>query len=302
MLETNAMLRKNAIENKLFVTVDDVEYKNIQKILKDMLVDFSSVCKSADIPYFACGGTALGAIREKGFIAWDDDADVCLPRKDYDRFFKLFLQKFGDKYNVQSLLHNDKYDLTFAKIRKKNTKLVEVFDTDPDTSGIFIDVYAISNTPDNAFLRFFHGMISDFLFLCCSCVRMKNKKMIFKKYLNDKKAKRLVNFKIFLGYLLGFFTIQKWCKIADAWAGICKNENSMYVTFPDGRKHYFGELCKRDSFYPAKFMPFEDIKLSIMSKPEEYLKGLYGDYMTVPDKNMREHHSIIEIDFGENND
>lgn len=302
MLETNVMLRKSALGNDKLITVSDDDILSIQKVIYEILADFDTVCREAGIEYLLCGGSALGAVREKGFIPWDDDADICIPRKDYDRFFELFTNRFSNKYFIQKLSLDSGYDLTFTKIRKKGTKLVEIYDPEPEKSGIFIDVYAVENVPDNPVLRFFHGHVSDFLYLCCSCVRMKGKKEVFDKYITDPKAKKLIKFKIMLGKLLGFFTIQKWCTLALNWSSKCKNSNSKYVTFPDGRNHYFGEMCRRSSFFPAKEAEFSGLRLFVMSDPSEYLTKLYGDYMSAPPVNMREHHSIIELDFGEIND
>ncbi len=300
MLETNVMFRKFAIGNAKLRELSDKDIKGIQAILLQMLTDFDALCRENDLCYFLVGGSALGAVRHKGFIPWDEDLDIGMPRKDYDRLIELFLEKQGDKYWLQSIQLSQYYDLIFMKIRRKNTRYVELFETEPEHAGVFMDIYPLENIPDNKIVRFFHGIISDFLYLCCSCVRIKNKKERFLEYLNDKKIIRLIKIKAALGWCLSFFSLHKWCLIADKWSKKCKNDNSRLVSIPCGRKHYFGEMCTRASFFPVKEVLFEDKKIYLMNNPDEYLSQLYGSYMDIPPEDKRERHSILELKLGEN--
>ncbi|MEE1198064.1 MAG: LicD family protein [Acutalibacteraceae bacterium] len=302
MLETNVMFRKFAIGNDKLCELDDDKIKGIQAVLLEMLTDFDDLCRKNNLTYFLVGGSALGAVRHKGFIPWDEDLDIGMPREDYERFSEIFLKACSEKYWLQSIEQSKLYDLTFMKIRKKGTRYVELFETEPEHAGVFMDIYPLDNVPDNKFARFFHGMISDFLYLCCSCVRVHKKKNRFLEYLDDKRAIRLVKIKAFLGFCLSFFSLHKWCVIADKWSKKYKNNNSKLVSFPCGRKHYFGEICTRASFLPVKETVFEDKKFYIMNNPHEYLGGLYGDYMEIPDVSKRERHSVLELDLGESDE
>ncbi len=299
MLETNVMLRKIAIGNHKLQHLNDTEIGKIHTALLEMLCDFDTVCRKYGLTYFMCGGTALGAVRDGGFIEWDEDADISMPRDDYDRFYDLFVAEYGEKYHLQSIHKSKKYDLTFMKIRKKGTKYIELLENEPDVAGVFIDLYPLDNVPDNAIVRFFHGSVSNFLHLCLSCVRIRTKKQRLFDYLDDKKAIRMIKTKSLIGAFLSFFSVHKWCLITENWSKKCKNKNSRYVSFPNGRKHYFGEMCTRDSFFPPKEVDFENLRLFIMSDPSEYLSRLYGDYMTVPPENERECHTVLEYDLGE---
>lgn len=302
MLETNVMFRKFAIGNDKLCELDDDKIKGIQAVLLEMLNDFDDLCRRNNLTYFLVGGSALGAVRHKGFIPWDEDLDIGMPREDYERFSEIFLKACSEKYWLQSIEQSKLYDLTFMKIRKKGTRYVELFETEPEHAGVFMDIYPLDNVPDNKIARFFHGMISDFLYLCCSCVRVHKKKNRFLEYLDDKRAIRLVKIKAFLGFCLSFFSLHKWCVIADKWSKKYKNNNSRLVSFPCGRKHYFGEICTRASFLPVKETVFEDKKFYIMNNPHEYLGGLYGDYMEIPDVWGRERHSVLELDLGESDE
>ncbi len=301
MLETNAKVRKLSVHNDKLYTLTDKDIQQIQKALLEMLKDFDSFCGEHGLRYVLCGGTALGAVRHKGFIPWDEDVDLAMPREDYDRFEQLFCEKYGERYHVQSIYSSETYDLPFIKIRKKGTRFLELFEPEPEHAGIFIDIYPLENVPDFAPWRWIHGGVCDFLHLCCSCVRMKMKKERYFAYYDDPKFLKIVKIKIFLGKCLGFFKLNRWCRIADAWASKCKNSSSRLVSFPSGRKHYFGEIFSRASALPPRSVAFESLSLSSMADPKEYLSALYGDFSVIPPAEKRERHMILEFDLGEMN-
>ncbi len=299
MLETNRLIRKLAIENKKLRPLSDEDIRAVQGVLLDMIGDFDRLCRKHNLRYFLCGGTALGAVRHKGFIPWDEDVDIAMPRKDYDRLADILLKEYGDRYWLQSIDRIPIYDLPFMKMRKIGTRFLEIFEPDPDHAGIFIDIYPLENVPDSAILRFFHGFVSDFLQLCCSCVRMNLKKDRYFTYFSDPKALKIVKIKAFIGKMLSIIPLHKWCIAADRWASKCKNEQTAYVSFPGGRKHYFGEMFRRDSLFPLQEVPFEDRSFWIPADPSGHLSALYTNYMEIPSVDQRERHTILELDLGE---
>lgn len=301
MLETNARIRKLSINNSKLRALSDQDIRDVQKILLEMMAEFDAFCRKNGLRYFLCGGSALGAERHQGFIPWDEDVDLAMPRADYDRFEALFSAEFAEKYHIQSIYSGKKYDLPFIKIRKKGTRFLEIFEPEPECAGIFLDIYPLENVPDFPLWRFFHGCISDFLHLCCSCVRIKEKRERYFEFYDDPSFLKTVRIKVFLGRCLSFFSLNRWCRMADHWASKCKNENTKAVSFPGGRKHYFGEIFSRASAMPFKEMPFEDKNFFVLADASEYLTALYGDYSVVPPVDQRERHTILELDLGDYN-
>ena len=99
--------------------------RKLQKTELEILKDFIKICKKYNLTYFATGGTAIGALRHQGFIPWDDDIDVCMLRKDYERFMEVAPKEMGDRYVFMDTHTEKKYPLMFGKMIKKGTSFIE---------------------------------------------------------------------------------------------------------------------------------------------------------------------------------
>ncbi len=297
MLETNRLIRQLSTENSKLLPLSERDVADIQAVLLGMMDDFDAFCRENGLRYFLCGGTALGAVRHGGFIPWDEDVDIAMPRADYNRFLTLFGDACGDRYFLQTPSSSEGYSLPFVKIRKRGTRYVEVFETDPDNAGVFIDVYPLENVPDFAPWRWLHGAVSDFLHLCCSCVRVNALKDRYATYY--PAAMRTVSVKAFLGKCLGLISLGSWCRAAEKWASCCHNETTRFVTFPGGRRHYFGERFSRASALPLTEVTFAGRRYQSLADPTEHLRILYGDFTRIPPPEERLRHSILELDLGE---
>lgn len=294
MLETNLKFKNVAIGNSKLHHLSQEDIEEIQKMLLDVMEDVAFVCKKYQLTYTLCGGSALGAIRHKGYIPWDEDLDLCMPRKDYDQFEEKFLQEFSEKYWIQNVKTSKKYDLSFMKIRVKGTRFMELFDPEEEKAGLFIDIFPLENTYDSAFKRRIHGTISEALLFICSCVRIRSKKDKILQYLGNDGLGKVVRIKTAIGGFFSFFSLHKWLMITEKFLARNKDENSKYVMIPSGRGHYFGEIYTRESFFPAKEIQFEDRVFMIQNNPDEYLTTMYGNYMVIPPEDKRERHSVIE--------
>ena len=257
--------------------------------------DFDSLCREHHLSYFLTGGSALGAVREKGFIPWDDDIDIIMPREDYDRLPGIVEQEYGDIYWVQNLKTSDVFDLCFAKFRKKGTKYVELFESEPERAGFFLDIFPLEDTYDNPVIRFLNGIVDEGLFFIASCVRVYQQSNRLMTYFDDPELQRSIRTKAKIGRLFNNPKDDRiWYKRCEKWQSKCRNPKSRRVTVSCGRGHYFGEMYRRDHIFPLREREFEERQYYTPKDTTYLLTKLYGkDYILPISPEKREKHTII---------
>lgn len=298
-LSTVSILKKLNLDSDKFVVLEGEVLQEYQRYLLEMAKDIISVCEENDICYHLTGGTALGAVRHHGFIPWDDDMDIDILGKDYDRFIDGFVRKFGKKYWIHTW-KTPEYGLTFTKVRLKGSICRTREDLYNDECGFYIDISCIENVPDNIILRKLHGVICMGMGFLLSCRNFyKNRKLMIEIAEHNTELKGIFLLKICIGFLLGWCSIQKLASVTHAIYSCCTNNQSTYVSVPSGRKHYFGEMYLRSSFVESVDKKFEGQEWKIPKDWEGYLRHMYGDYMVIPDEKEREKHVVMEVKFPE---
>ena len=123
--------------------------RRLQLTELEILVEVDRVCRENNIKYCLGCGTLLGAIRHNGFIPWDDDVDVWMLRKDYERFCAVGVKALDDKYFFQNWFTDPYFNSAYGKIRKKGTRYVRVGQEKMKyKDGIYIDILPLDNLPD----------------------------------------------------------------------------------------------------------------------------------------------------------
>ena len=125
--------------------------RTMQEMLADMLKHFHDFCTIHSLRYYVFGGTALGAARHKGFIPWDDDLDVCMPRPDYERLMKIYNDENTNKrYVLETPYSSEEYCFSFLKIYDTKTTLIERT-RHPIKRGLYIDIFPLDGVKDKSF-------------------------------------------------------------------------------------------------------------------------------------------------------
>lgn len=273
------------------ITLSDQQLNGLQQVLFSILLDIDEVCREHGLYYVLSGGTALGAVRHQGFIPWDDDIDINMPRADYERFIPLFQHKHGKHYWIHTPEKTDNYGLLLARIRLKGTSVKTREDFFCEECGAFVDIFIIENTFNHVIPRVFHGFISNTLGLIVSCRKFyRDRNYLLPLVSENKKLRKIFQIKVIIGFLISFLSINVWTRLATCWNGLYSNQKSKYVVIPAGRKHYFGELYRRETICKAQFMLFEGTMLPCPVDTDYYLKRLYGSYMVFPKESDREKH------------
>jgi lipopolysaccharide cholinephosphotransferase len=246
--------------------IDSEELKRIQV---DILKAVCRFCEDAKLRYFLCAGTMLGAIRHKGFIPWDDDIDIMMPRPDYEIFVRNF-KADHDYYKVYSISITKDYDYLFAKVSDERTLLLEKFNE--NKIGVNIDVFPIDGFPSSKFRGYLHYLIIK-IFKCCYV-----RKIVTIRYIENILKKIIITiWRIFL------FAIPKsvFSNLIQKKAKKIPYETSKLlgiVVWGYGKR----EICRRDVFNDYILVEFENNQFRAMIGYDEYLNNVYGDYMKFP--------------------
>lgn len=274
----------------------------IQKIMLDMCDDIFDLCREKGYVCFLGGGSALGAIRHHGFIPWDDDVDLCITRESYTKFIPEFRKRYGEKYWIHTPEDNPGYGIGIARIRKKGTKIKERIDLyDDSEAGVAIDIFIIENVYDDKLLKNIQGLLCMAVKVCLSCRGFYRDQKIWKEAAgDDKNLMKAARFRLIIGFLCAFMSVEKWTILANSVYSMCKNNHTQLVTIPQGRGHFWGEMCKRSEFCTTETMKFEGRDYPVCKGIEAYMERLYGsDYMKIPPVEKREKHIIWALDLGE---
>lgn len=271
----------------------DDELARVHQIYLQMVKDIVETCRKEGIFMTLSGGSVLGAIRHKGFIPWDDDMDINMPRKDFERLKDSFDALFQGKYIFRAPNHRPHSGYRCGKFEFPQ---VTIWDVSGSRHGLTIDVFILENMPNSSVKRFLCGIRSEFWriiaglvfeYECSRIVPISNDRISLGRKIY-----------LFAGRILSFIKSEKYFDIVDR-VNQYKDEKSELVGIPSGRFHYFGEIYHREWMMEAEWVPFETLTLPIPKGYDMYLKTLYGDYMAIPPEEKREHHYIRSIHFGD---
>ena len=124
------------------------------RILKNLLA-VDKVCKEHNLRYYIMAGTMLGAVRHKGFIPWDDDLDIGMPRADYDLLMANAKEWLPEPYEAVCAENDKEYPLPFAKVQDANTTLIERMHL-KYLGGVYIDIFPLDGVPESRMAQRMH--------------------------------------------------------------------------------------------------------------------------------------------------
>lgn len=254
--------------------INNIELKFI---CVEILSEIDRVCAKYGLHYFANFGTLIGAVRHKGFIPWDDDVDVCMPRKDYEQF--LVIMEKESKYQVMHDGNSENYYFNFARVYDPKTILEISGITELKDLGVFVDVFPLDNVPENEEERkkFFAEINELNAMVTISMPERLNRTIPIKKRIRTiMRLDRFVKCKI-----LGPKKLIERRK-----AAMLRYEGQTAVIScmcpPDDRMTF-----ESDIYQGTIEMPFENIMVKVPVNYDTILRKYYGDYMELPPENQR---------------
>lgn len=269
---------------------DEETLKHLQKVQTMILKKFIEICEENNITYFVYGGTLLGTVRNGSFIPWDDDIDVIMFRKEFEKFSKIMEQNDDKEYEFFNIFNKETYHHTWGKLTLKNTLFKDWWGNQVEYNPpIYIDVFILDNIPNNKFKRFIHKYTSYFLNMFTNYAYI--------KFDNESKLKKIIQHSIY--YMLKILPVSP-----DSIKKKCVKTFSKYENDECEEVCDFPALCKmpvysKIDWLPPKKAKFEDIEVNIPNNPDKILSRIYGNYMELPPKDKRFRPAPEKIDFGE---
>lgn len=246
----------------------EYDIKPVQNEILKILRVFQQLCEKHSLRYYAYCGTALGAVRHKGFIPWDDDLDVLMPRPDYIKFVAIAKNELPNRYRWQSIETDTSYRYTFGKVRVADAnEVVKVSKASRLNleGGLYIDVFPLDGFVSSEISRLFWHI----------------KRALFRR-----------------GFTRWFGLIPYWYGVHNQasrlrfqdWMSKRDYDSSVMVA---GVSAYDAYLTPERWVFPKRWfddwkdMPFEDGSIRVPGGILEMLKGMYGDYMKLPPEEAR---------------
>lgn len=247
----------------------------MKKKLLDMFSWFHIFCEEHGLRYFAVGGTLLGAVRHQGFIPWDDDIDVGMPRKDFEKLEQLIGNRKNGRYYFETPNTDAKdYFYVYGKIYDTETTLIEN-QRMPIKRGIYIDIFpfdGVGETKEES-VEFIKSIQKKQNLLATRVSGIRKGRALYKN-LAVRLAGLIPSFIINNKKLL--FKINDMCKQKDF-------ETSKYVANINGNWG-LKEITLRTTVGTPKLYRFEDIEIYGIEDYDTYLTGVYGDWRKIPPK------------------
>lgn len=262
---------------------------DLQKCQLEMLIKTVNVLDELGLKYCLIGGTLLGAVRHQGFIPWDDDIDIGMPRADFDRFAKIANEHLPEGLFYQDKMSDVNYPYSYAKIRKDNTLFIERPLKDIDMHhGVYIDIFPLDYSSEDLRKQSKHikkVIYLNYISISPTLAKSENNKSITKKiqvlilrtlkFMGGKSIERMLDKNLrkyfntaFIGNLLG----------------IKRTKELMPLNIFTDEYGNFGKIA------------FEGVEFTCPIKVDEYLTQIYGDYMQLPPEDKRtSHHQTDEI-------
>lgn len=256
---------------------------DLRTLQMDILDYIKNICEKYDIKYYLFYGTLLGSIRHGGYIPWDDDIDIALMRKDYDKLLKILKENKNDKYDTISMI-NDNCFFPYAKVINTTTILVDNIKTINNIIGVYVDIFPIDNVKNNKFVTYIQNLV---------LIALKNMSALnkFDYYQRISLKNSIANILILLSKKIG---IKKLKILMYKIQTLFNNKYTKYIGIIP-TINIKKEIFERKWFESSVECKFENRKYPVPKKYNLVLEKLYGQYMKMPPISERRtvHNQII---------
>lgn len=273
---------------------DNSELRSLQLVILDIVRVFVDICERHQLRYYMVGGTMLGAIRHKGFIPWDDDMDVGMPRPDYEKFLTIVRTELPEGYSFLNYKQDADYLRYFSRIVDERVRVTNASGSEVIVENAWLDIFPLDGMPRTAIgrsLHFWHVTAWRF-FYHASC---------FKQLVNLNRPGR----PLYQRKLIRFIQLTHIGEGLDS-RKLLRHIEKLLLKYPYDDSTYmvslFGiymtrEIVEKRLLGAGKMYPFETLMLRGPSEADAFLTHFFGDYMTPPNDADKDKHNILSIEY-----
>lgn len=269
--------------------------RKLQLLELDILKQVTELCNRHGLRYYLLGGTFLGAVRHQGFIPWDDDIDIGMPRNDFELFCQIVQEQLKPPLGFVSYKNNGEHIYFHPRIYNFNSRVIDRSGVEEKETYAWIDVFPMDGMPGNAIIRKIYGFYLLFLRLLFMYSQ-------FDKIVNVNLKNRVWYERV----LIAIGKVVKFDKILNTHKIMDKIDRTMRK-YDFDTSEYVGNFMgayKMKEIFPKKYYEetaeysFEGLLCPAPKNYDAVLSQIYGDYMTPPEKSMQNKHSteVIEVE------
>ena len=264
------------------------DLREVHQIQVYLLKEFIQAAEALGLTYYLVGGSALGAVKFQGFVPWDDDIDVAMPRKDYDRFLEKGQALLPEEIFLQNYRTDPEFPLLFSKLRASNTTMIETsWKLMNINHGIYIDVFPLDGFPENAVSAFW----TDLRLNACKAILAISRN----RYREERGLRGRVE-------RFGYRLIGRQLNTAsflDKMTRILRGndlDKSRYA-YNYGNKLHRRERVPRELYGEGRLGVFENLSVTLPAETDAFLRLRFGSYQEdIPEDKKQGSHQFCAVD------
>lgn len=277
--------------------ISQEKLRELQLAELDIFKTIKNICEKNNIRYFLSSGTLLGAVRHGGFIPWDDDMDICMPRPDYNRFRDIIELELSDDYFCIDFRNRDSNDFTVGTMLKIASKKIQVkrMRGDGRTQTIdnaWVDVFPLDGMPNGQFYRKIYGYRLKVTKRFLSFAKWKEEGLAEQKTIGKRVLGKII-VALHIPQLLNFDRKKQRYRIDNLLQKFDYDKSDYCINMLGD--YELREIVPTPMYGDAKYINFEGVNAAGPAEPDGILRIIYGDYMKLPPKEQQVCKHCIDV-------
>ena len=260
----------------------------VQAMILDILDVFIDFCRTWDLRYYMIGGSLLGTVRHKGFIPWDDDIDVGMPRRDFDRFHELMKEHCPEGFMLNTHYTDPDWHFTLSQFMDLETEIEIGLTSTPRRAHVWIDIFPLDGLPDGKMAR---KVRTSEIMLYRYLIQLAN----IDTMVDDKRERPLAEKLVLgLGKRIGTSRFLNTGRLLSHLEEVMRKTDFDNASWGGNMASRYREkeVLPTSWYGKPKTALFEGRRVFVPVKSRAMLKALYGDYMKLPPEDQRQTHYI----------